>query len=141
MADKEMSNNDRVKMLFAEEGLVNGSRKTTTVDVDCTDVDPAYIGKFKFHYPSLVERVKIGTDQANMLNGLPKQSIDVQTNNIAYASAILMNVVDYCPNWFKLNQIGDPSVLYKVFNAYSEWVDSFRQSAKQPETGTDNKES
>ncbi len=141
MAEKEMSNEDRMKMLFAEDGLVNGSRKTKTVDIDCTDIDESYIGKFKFHYPSLVERVKIGTDQANMLNGLPRQSIDVMTNNIAYATAILMNVIDYCPDWFKLNQIGDPDILFKVFNAYSEWADSFRQSNKRTETGKDSEKS
>lgn len=131
MAEQEMSDNDRMKMLFAEDGLVNGSRKTKVVSVDCTDINEGYIGKFKFHYPSLVERVKMGTDQANMLNGLPRESIDNMTNDIAYASSILMNVIDYCPDWFKLNQIGDPEVLFRVFKAYADWVDSFRQQPKQ----------
>lgn len=132
MAEKQLTEDERMKMLFAEEGLIEGSRRTKVVNIDCSDLGyDEYIGKFKFHYPSIVERVKIGTDQANFLNRLPRESIDVYTNNSAYIMATLMNVVDYCPDWFKLNVIGDYRVLEKVFNVYSKWVDSFRKSSKR----------
>lgn len=113
------------------QGILQGKQRTHEHTFNFTEIDPDYIGKFKFHHPSLVDRMNIGVLKAQMLQGLPV--VDVMTDNIAHMSSTLTFVLDEFPEWFKINEIYDYELLEKVYDEYTGWVNSFRKPVKSTE--------
>lgn len=111
-------------------GVQQGKRRTHTVEIDLSHIDPEYVGTFKFHHPSLMEKVEIGTIKAQLLKGLPQGSIDVIADNIAHMAATLQVVLDVYPKWFTLDltQMYDYEVLDAVYEEYAQWYESFRKT-------------
>lgn len=114
-------------------GIQQGRRRTHAVEIDLSHIDPEYVGTFKFHHPSLMEKVEIGTIKAQLLKGLPQGSIDVIADNIAHMTATLQVVLDVYPKWFTLdlNQMYDYEILDTVYEEYAKWYNSFRSASQK----------
>lgn len=110
-------------------GIQQGRRRTHTVEIDLSHIDPEYVGTFKFHHPSLMEKVEIGTIKASLLKGLPQGSVDIVADNIAHMTATLQVVLDSYPQWFELdiNKMYEYEILDEVYEEYAQWYDSFRK--------------
>ena len=110
-----------------------GKRRTHTFNVDFSDIDPEFVGKFTLHYPSQIERLQIGVTKSALLGG--NLNVDTRTDDIAHIIATLDVVTDVSPSWF---DVTDDRVAYdileSVFIEYMNWVDSFR---KRPEASND----
>ena len=96
-----------------------------------------YKGEFTVKYPSLMDRMKIGTLRAKYLDGMVG-SIDMYTDNIAYMSATLETLLINKPKWFNLEILDDYSILEYVYEEYLNWVNSFR---REPESNTNEEDS
>lgn len=110
--------------------IIQGKKRTHTTQIDLRHINPEYIGTFVFHYPSLMEQMQIGVIKSRLLGGVPVNSVDVLTDNIAHMTATLQVVTDSAPDWFKLEELDDYEVLDHVYEAYAQWRDSFRQANK-----------
>lgn len=129
-----MSNdkNEPLKTLRANllQKVNQGKKRTHTFDVDFTEYDPAFMGKFMVHYPSQVESLQIGVNTSALLMG--NDAVDIHTRNLATILATLDIVIDYRPDWF---DIDDPAIEYEMLEAifieYADWRDSFRRGANQ----------
>ncbi|QKE56372.1 tail assembly protein [Bacillus phage YungSlug] len=119
--------------------IAQGNKRTLTTQIDLTDINPAYVGTFKFHHPTVLERMQIGVMKTNMLGGMP--ATDVLTDNIAHMTAILSYACDEMPNWFKVDEIYDYEVLDRVYEVYNEWYGSFRKSSGEADNQGDSKPS
>lgn len=106
-----------------------GKRRTHTFNVDFSDIDSEFVGKFTLHYPSQIERLQIGVTKSALLGG--NVNVDTRTDDIAHIIATLDIVSDVIPQWFDVN---DDRISYEIletiFIEYMNWVDSFR---KRPE--------
>ena len=121
------------------QGIAAGKNRTHEKTFNFIDINPDYVGKFKFHHPSLVDRMNIGVLKSQMLQGLPM--VDVMTDNIAHMTSTLTFVLDEFPEWFKMNEIYEYEILEQVYDEYTEWVNSFRKPANTPKDEGDSSES
>lgn len=119
--------NQRLRLLGAQ--IQAGNRRTHTAELDLTHIDESYKGTFKYHHPSLIERMQIGVIKTQLLQGL-EGVVDVFTDNIAHMTATLEIVLDEAPEWFRLDAIYDYEVLDAVYEEYIGWYNSFRKRDK-----------
>lgn len=120
------------QLRYAGMNVMAGKQRVTNVDIDLSSIDPDYIGKFKFHHPTVMERMQIGVLKAQMLQGLEGR-VDVLTDNIAHMSATLEVVLDHAPEWFNAGAIYDYEVLDAVYEEYAKWLATFRRGSKKPD--------
>jgi hypothetical protein len=113
-------------------GIAEGSNRTKDFSIDLSDIDPKYVGKFKVHHPTVIDKMNIGVMKTKMLQNL---QVDIITDNIAHMTATLTFVLDVFPDWFKVNEIYDYEVLEAVYDEYAEWYNSFRK----PSANADDK--
>jgi hypothetical protein len=120
-------------------GSINmGKKRTHMFNVDFTDINPNFTGKFTVHHPSQLEKLQIGITKSALLGG--NFAVDTSTDNIAHIVATLDVVLDAKPDWF---DIDDPEVDYdileQIYMEYLDWVNAFR---KKPigDTHTGNSE-
>ena len=111
-----------------------GNKRTKSVNVDFTDINPTFLGNIVFHYPSQMERMRIGVIQSELLGG--NLNVDVQTGNIAHIISTLEIVCDSKPDWFDVfSPELEYEVLEAVYNEYAEWSDSFRNRSATTDSG------
>jgi len=85
-----------------------------------------YKGDFSVKYPSLMDKMRIGTARSKLLGGLSSDVVDIITDNIAFMSATLMTICTKSPKWFNLDVLDDYEVLEAVYERYKAWADTFR---------------
>lgn len=83
-------------------------------------------GKFTFKYPSITERIRIGTLRAQMLDGAEEKSLDNLTSDLTYIVAFLRVTAVKVPDWFDFSDIDDVIGIRKIFNEVQVWVSNFR---------------
>ncbi|MBD1372593.1 hypothetical protein IC620_09525 [Hazenella sp. IB182357] len=87
---------------------------------------PDWVGNFVFRYPSLMDRMKLGSLKTSLLNGLNLAGIDNEADNIAFMTATLTILMESSPDWFTLDEIHEYKALERVFDTYATWRESFR---------------
>lgn len=118
------------------EAILSSHKKESSYDVDKN----GFTGTFSVKYPSLMEKMRIGTLRAQYLMGMPSSSVDVITDNIAFMTATLNVVVTDAPKWFDLNKMDDYEVLEAIFEPYKEWSDTFRRRDEPSSTSGSGKD-
>jgi len=118
-------------------GVQQGKKRVHSKQMDFTQYDAEYVGTFKFHHPSVMERMQIGVLKAQMLQGLEGR-VDVITDNIAHMSSTLEVVMEENPTWFVLSDISDYEILDGVYEEYVQWYNSFRKPNKKTENAGDS---
>lgn len=83
-------------------------------------------GKFTFKYPSVTERIRVGTLRAQMLDGVEEKSLDNLTSDLTYIVAFLQVTAIKVPDWFNFVEIDDVIGIRKIFNEVQIWVNNFR---------------
>lgn len=83
-------------------------------------------GKFTFKYPSITERIRIGTLRAQMLDGAEEKSLDSLTSDLTYIVAFLRITAVKVPDWFDFSDIDDVIGIRRIFNEVQVWVTNFR---------------
>lgn len=105
-----------------------GSARKHTIPVDFSKLEDGFTGNVVVHYPSQLEKMRIGMLKSSLLGGM---EVDVQTNNIAHVTATLDVVIDSKPDWLDIN---DPRVEYEmlehIYLQYHEWCDTFRRKSE-----------
>jgi hypothetical protein len=119
-------------------GIQQGKGRTKDFDINLTEIDEKYVGRFKVHHPSIIDKMNIGVLKTKMLQGL---AVDVVTDNIAHMTATLTFVLDDFPEWFKVNEIYDYEVLEAVYDEYAEWYNSFRKPSGNADDKGDSEKS
>lgn len=128
-----MANNHNTEVLKTlSNGLhaVNsGTRTTHKFDVDYTEYDPRFKGRFIVHRPSAMEQMRMGVIKSQLLGGvLP---VDMMTDNLATIISSLDVVIDEKPDWFNPYSEGlDYEILESVYLEYTEWYNSFRDKVR-----------
>lgn len=120
--------------------ILMGKQRTLTETISFPEIDKAYTGSFKFHHPTLIERMNIGVLKAKMLDGLEGR-VDVYTDNIAHMTASLEHVLDEAPEWFYEQGLIEYEILEGVFDVYIKWYNSFRERGTKQTNTDDNAES
>lgn len=101
-------------------------RTMTLVDFKLNVYGEEKHGNFKFKYPSVIERVRIGTLRAQMLDGAEEKSLDPITSDLTYIIAFLRVTMISSPEWFDYAEIDDMVGLRGMFTEVQEWVNNFR---------------
>jgi hypothetical protein len=110
------------------EGINEGDKRTHLFDVDFTDVNPKFKGRFIVHQPNLMEQLKIGRVYTALTGGLP---VDQHTDNIATILSTLDIVIDEKPEWFIATDASvDYPIMEAVYMEYLEWTNTFRKPNK-----------
>lgn len=125
-----MIDNDKVTL---GRQILQGKKRTLKKQLDFSRFNPEWVGTFVFHYPSLFDQMQIGVAKARMLAGVPMQSVDPLTDNIAHMVATLNVVLDSAPDWFKVDELDydDYEMLDEVYETYASWRESFRKGNQQ----------
>ena len=110
------------------QNVLLGKARTVVVQVDLTAFYEEGLGKFKFHSPTVIERMRIGVAKSQLLQGL-EGHVDVLTDNIAHMTATLSVVIDDAPTWFDIDNIYEYEALEAVYDKYAEWNNSFRKAS------------
>jgi hypothetical protein len=113
---------DITKMYFDAE------ERTMSFDATLSVYGQSKTGRFTFKYPSITERIRIGTLRAQMLDGAEEKSLDTMTSDLTYIVAFLRVTAVKTPDWFDLTEIDDVVGIRKIFNEVQVWVSNFRQT-------------
>jgi len=114
-----------------------GKRRTHAVNVDFSEINESFTGRFVVHQPSQMELLQMGTLKSVLLGG--NFNVDVVTDNIATIISTLDIVLDEFPEWF---DVFDPEVEYEIIEAvfleYIAWRDSFRKGSTDGQPAGDS---
>lgn len=122
-----MQNNDMRQEILDRVDAATKIMNSDSKKHDFTLDKNGFHGEFTFKYPSLMDKMRIGTTRAKFLSGLSSDMVDVLTDNIAFMSATLMVVCIKAPKWFNLEDMDDYEVLESVYEGYKKWADTFRR--------------
>lgn len=113
-----------------------GSKRVHSFRADFSDVNPKFTGLFTVHYPTQMERLRIGVLKATLLGN---QIVDVGTENLAIVMSTLDTVIDEKPEWFDMDNIElEYEMIETVYLEYLDWVNSFRGNNKPVDNGKDS---
>lgn len=116
-----MDNNKMAEM------IVNTEERTCTLTKNYRVGGEVHSGSvFVAKYPSIIDRITIGSIRAKLLDGAPQESIDNMTDDFAYMIAFLQVTLTKAPKWFSLETIEEIDVLRDLFYSVVNWVNSFR---------------
>lgn len=111
------------------QSINQGKKRTHTFNVDFSEFDPDFVGTFKVHHPSQMERMIVGSNISQLLGG--NLEVDMMTYNIATIVATLDVVVDERPMWFNpYSDTLDYEIMESVYLEYTKWLGSFRIKPK-----------
>lgn len=119
--------------------LVDSEERTITIQKNILVNGVLKTGVFVGKYLSLMERIKIGSIRAKLLDGAPAESLDPYTDNIVFMVAYLTVALVKQPSWFKLEELDDITILQQLYNEIDEFNQSFRlnyESSKNGATGS-----
>src|SRR6185312_12160675 len=111
-------------------GQINqGKKRKHSFNVDFSEINPDFVGRFVVHHPSQMERLQIGVIISQLLGGT--LNVDTMTYNIDMIVATLDTVVEESPNWFNPHRDDlDYDILESVYLEYTNWLNSFRKNTK-----------
>lgn len=132
-----MANQIQLQKLIGA-GIAQGKGRILEEIIDFTDIEAGLKGTFKFHHPTVFDRLQIGITKTQLLQGF-EGSVDVITDNIAHMTATLTYVLDESPEWFKINEIYDYEILDRVYETYNTWYRSFRTGSTETNDSGDSK--
>lgn len=122
-------------MKAATNMFVDAEARTATFKKTCNFNGLNKTGTFVAKYPTITDRIAIGSMRAKMLGGAPSQSVDTYTDDLAFMVAYLKVLLVKTPNWFDLTKLEDDTLLRELFQEVSNWVADFRQSNVAGENG------
>lgn len=96
-------------------------------------------GRFTFKYPSVAERIRIGTLRAQMMEGAEEKSLDNLTSDLLYIVAFLKVTSVRVPDWFDILDIDDVVGLRRMFTEVQAWVSNFRLTGGRSQYPGDSK--
>lgn len=109
-------------------GIVDKEARTYTMQKTVAINGERREGMFVYHYPTVSDRIRQGIMQSQFLQGVPVESLDVVTYNIAYAMAFLASVTTQVPEWFRYEQMDSIDELQEMFVEVNDFVESFRSA-------------
>ena len=119
--------------------ITQGKKRTHTFEVDFSEIDPKFVGKFTVHHPSQMERMQVGATKSALLGG--NLVVDTMTDNIATIVSTLDVVLDDAPDWFNpFSDDLDYNIMEAVFLEYTTWLNSFRRKDKSVTDDGDSKD-
>lgn len=113
--------------------------RTMTFDATLSVYGEKKTGKFTFKYPSITERIRVGTLRAQMLDGAEEKSLDNLTSDLTYIVAFLRVTAVKMPDWFDFSEIDDIIGIRKIFNEVQIWVSNFRLTGGKCQRPGDSK--
>lgn len=137
-----MSNNNTVNNknnMVQGTMLIDSEARTVTIQKTILVNGVQKTGVFVGKYLSLMERIKIGSIRAKLLDGAPSESLDPYTDNIVFMVAYLTVALVKQPTWFKLEELDDISILQQLYTEIDEFNQSFRlnyESSKDDTTSS-----
>ena len=136
---QQQNNNQQVNqqnpMKAATNLIVDAEARTATFTKTCNFNGLNKTGTFVAKYPTITDRIAIGSMRAKMLGGAPSQSVDTYTDDLAFMVAYLKVLLIKTPKWFDLTKLEDDAILRELFHEVSNWVTDFRQSNVASENG------
>lgn len=108
-------------------GIIDQDARTYTMQKTLTIFGGKREGTFRFHYPTIGDRVKQGLLQSQFLGGVSPQVVDVVTFNLTYSMAFLASICDQMPQWFRFELMESQEELGEMFREVNEFVESFRR--------------
>ena len=114
-----------------------GKRRTHRFDVDFSEYNEKFVGKFQLHHPSNMERLNMGVVKSQLLGG--NFNVDIMTDNIATIISTLDCVIDEKPDWFDVyDDELDYDIIEEVYKEYINWKSSFRKRDIKPNNETNS---
>lgn len=108
-------------------GLIDKDARTYTMNRTVTYGGTAREGTFRFHYPTLSDRLRQGILQSQLLGGKAPELFDMVTYNIAYSMSFLMSLSSQTPAWFRFEDMESTEELMDMFQEVNEFINSFRK--------------
>jgi hypothetical protein len=114
-------------------------KKIHTFNIDHTSESDGqqYRGQFACRRMSMMDRSKINVRKSQLSGGMycvrddngnpTGQGIDQETEWLNYCIAVLEIVLVQKPEWWKLDEISDQEVIFKVFTEVMNFENSFRK--------------
>ena len=127
----------------ALSGIVDHERRIYTFKKVYNMYGKKLQGTFEAKYLSIVDRLRIGTLRAKLLDGVSGQSLDRISDDISYMLAYLNVALTKTPKWWdyeKMSMENDIPKLREVFREVSEFNRSFRyedEGSGHAESGSD----
>jgi hypothetical protein len=113
--------------------ITDAEARTLTLTLSCNVNGFHKTGTFKAKYPSITDRIAIGSLRAKLLDGAPSRSVDNFTDNLSFIVAYLNVLLVKKPGWFDMSTMDDVSVVDELYTEVAKWVDNFRLSTQRGE--------
>lgn len=113
----------------ALSGIVDQERRIYTFKKVYNMYGKKLQGTFEAKYLSIVDRLRIGTIRARLLDGVSGQSLDRISDDISYMLAYLNVALTKAPKWWDYEMMSmenDIDKLREVFNEVANFNRSFR---------------
>lgn len=107
--------------------LLDLNTRKNTFELNAKIQNEEVVGTFVSHYPSVMDRIKIETKLARILEGVDLSNMQIDAYYAARAVCYLDVVLESKPLWFDVNKLESYDYILEVYNKCIEFENSFRQ--------------
>ena len=121
--------------------FVSLSARQENIEIEATIQGKKVKGNFLVKFPSIIDRIEAEAKAATILKQADVNAMLTETYWLTQAICYLEKVIINKPDWYNLDYIDDPKVIFDLYDKVKEFENSFRPKDESSEHEGDSSES
>lgn len=121
--------------------FVSLSARQENIEIEATVQGKKVKGNFLVKFPSIIDRIEAEAKAATILKQADVNAMLTETYWLTQAICYLEKVIINKPDWYNLDYIDDPKVIFDLYDKVKEFENSFRKKDESDEHEGDSSES
>lgn len=121
--------------------FISLSARQENIEIEATIQGKKVKGNFLVKFPSIIDRIEAEAKAATILKQADVNAMLTKTYWLTQAICYLEKVIINKPDWYNLDYIDDPKVIFDLYDKVKEFENSFRKKDESDEHEGDSSES
>lgn len=121
--------------------FISLSARQENIEIEATIQGKKVEGNFLVKFPSIIDRIEAEAKAATILKQADVNAMLTKTYWLTQAICYLEKVIINKPDWYNLDYIDDPKVIFDLYDKVKEFENSFRKKDESDEHEGDSSES
>lgn len=121
--------------------FISLSARQENIEIEATIQGKKVKGNFLVKFPSIIDRIEAEAKAATILKQADINAMLTETYWLTQAICYLEKVIINKPDWYNLDYIDDPKVIFDLYDKVKEFENSFRKKDESDEHEGDSSES
>ena len=121
--------------------FVNLNSRTTDIEIKTKIQGEEVKGTFTVKFPSILDTIDIEVNLAKVLKDADLNTISKMGYTLAASVCYLDKLLVKSPDWFDMDKVDNPDLIYELYTKAKEFENSFRKQNGEDESRGDSPKS